>query len=60
MRVVSTSYMALVDKNRLKDKLSSNSSWLYFFMLEDENSYHATLDNGLEEIKFIVEKNLEI
>lgn len=58
MRVVSTSYMALVDKNRLKDKLSSNASWFNVFMIEDENSYHVTLDNGLEEIKFVVEKKL--
>lgn len=58
MRVVSTSYMALVDKNRLKDKLSNNASWFNVFMIEDENSYHVTLDNGLEEIKFVVGKKL--
>lgn len=58
MRVVSTSYMALVDKNRLKDKLSRNASWFNVFMLEDENSYHVTLDNGIEEIKFVVGKKL--
>lgn len=58
MRVVSTAYMALVDKNRLKDKLSENASWFNVFMLEDEKSYHVTLDNGSEEIKFVVEKRL--
>ena len=32
MRVVSTSYMALVDKNRLNDKLSPNASCFNIFM----------------------------
>ena len=59
MRVVSTSYMALVDKNKLNDKLSSNASWFNVFMLEDDKSYHITLDNGNEEIKFVVSKKLK-
>ena len=58
MRVVSTSYMALVDKNRLKDKLSDNASWFNVFVLEDDKSYHVSLDNGNEEIKFVVSKTL--
>jgi ADP-ribose pyrophosphatase YjhB (NUDIX family) len=58
MRVVATSYMALVDKNRLKDKLSPNASWFNVFMIEDEKSYHVTLNNGNEEIKFVVTKTL--
>ncbi len=58
MRVVSTSYMALVDKNRLNDKLCANASWFNVFMLEDDKSYHVTLDNGNEQIKFIVGKKL--
>lgn len=58
MRVVSTSYMALVDKNRLNDKLCTNASWFNVFILEDEKSYHVTLDNGNEQIKFIVGKKL--
>ena len=58
MRVVSTSYMALVDKNRLNDKLSANASWFNVFMLEDDKSYHVTLDNGIEQIRFVVGKKL--
>ncbi len=58
MRVISTSYMALVDKNRLMDKLSANASWFNVFMLEDEKAYNVTLDNGIEEIKFVVGKKL--
>lgn len=58
MRVISTSYMALVDKNRLRDKLSANASWFNVLMLEDEKSYNVTLDNGVDEIKFVVGKKL--
>lgn len=58
MRVVSTAYMALVDKNKLKDKLSDNASWFNVLMLEDDKAYHITLDNGTEEIKFVVSKTL--
>ncbi len=58
MRVISTSYMALVDKNRLRDNLSANASWFNVLMLEDEKSYNVTLDNGIEEIKFVVGKKL--
>ena len=58
MRVVSTAYMALVDKNKLNDKLAKNASWFNVFMLEDEKGYNVTLDNGMEEIKFVVLKTL--
>lgn len=58
MRVVSTSYMALVDKNRLTDTLSANASWFNVLILEDDKEYHVTLDNKKEEIKFVVTKKL--
>ena len=48
MRVISTAYMALVDKNRLKDHLSSNASWFQMTILEDEKEIQITFDNGLE------------
>lgn len=58
MRIVSTSYMALVDKNKLNDKLSPNASWFNIMLLEDENSIDVTLDNGTEEIRFTIKKTL--
>lgn len=58
MRVISTAYMALVDKNKLIDKLSPDASWFNVFMIEDDKSYHVTLENGIEEIKFVVGKKL--
>ena len=59
MRVVSSSYIVLIDKNRLNGKLPSNASWFDIHMLEDDKSYDVLLDNGLEQIKFKVGKTLK-
>jgi len=58
MRIVSTSYMALVDKNRLDDKLYEDASWFNIMVLEDEKTIDVTLDNGTEEIRFTIKKAL--
>lgn len=58
MRIVSTSYMALVDKNKLLDKLPPNASWFNVLVLEAEKEINITLDNGSEEIKLVIEKKL--
>ena len=50
MRVVSSSYIVLIDKNRLNGKLPSNASWFDIHMLEDDS---------LEQIKFKVGKTLK-
>ena len=59
MRIVSTSYMALVDRNKLLDKLSPNASWFNVIVSEDEEAINITLDNGNEEIKVVIEKKLK-
>lgn len=59
MRIVSTSYMALVDKNRLNDKLNNNASWFNIRVLEYNNIISVYLENGIEEIKFKVKKTLK-
>ena len=59
MRVVSTSYMALIDKNKLTDKIPKNASWFNIMVLEDEKFIDITLDNGIEEIKFKIKKTLK-
>ena len=59
MRVISTSYMALIDKNRLRDKISKNAAWFNVFVLEDKKEIHVTLDNGNETIKFKIKKTLK-
>lgn len=58
MRVVSTAYMALVDKNKLKVELTPTASWFNIHVLEDEKSYDVTLDNGNEQLYFKVGKKL--
>ncbi len=58
MRVISTSFLALVDKNKLRDTLSENASWFNVMILEDEKEIHITLDNGNEKISFIAVKKL--
>lgn len=58
-RVLSVTYMALVDKNKLDDTIYENASWFNVTSLEDNNSYHVTLDNGNETIKFVVKKTLK-
>ena len=58
-RVISTSYMALIDKNKLNEKLNKNASWFNITKLEDDKSIYITLDNGEEELKFTIKKELK-
>ncbi len=59
MRIISTSYMALIDKNRLIDKLHKNASWFNVSITEDNNIVDIYLENGIEEIKFKIKKTLK-
>lgn len=58
MRVVSTSYMSLIDKNLLTNKLSSNASWFNIEIKEDDKQFKVVLDNGEEKLLFEVKKEL--
>lgn len=59
MRIVSTSYMALVDKNRLKDNLISNACWFNIDRIEEnDKQYKVILDNNEEKIEFVINKKL--
>ncbi len=58
MRIVSTSYMSLIDKNLLNDKLSDNARWFNISINEDDNLFKVELDNQEEKIYFEVEKVL--
>ena len=59
MRIVSTSYMALVDKNRLNENISNNASWFDITFYEDkDNIVDIVLDNGNTTISFKIEKIL--
>lgn len=59
MRVVSTSYMALVDKNRLTEKLNDNVSWFNISYFEKNKEVVVVLDNGNEKIEFKIKKTLK-
>lgn len=59
MRIISTSYMALIDKNRLSDKVSDKASWFNVMVLEDKKFIDVILDNGNETIKFKIKKILK-
>ena len=59
MRVVSTSFVALIDKNNLKEKVE-NSSWFDIILIEDNNhDVKVELDNGSEKISFVIHKELK-
>ena len=58
-RVVSSSYMALVDKNRLSDSLNPNASWFNVALYDNGKDYiSVVLDNDDEIIKFKIKKVL--
>lgn len=58
-RVVSTAYVALVDKNKLTDKLNENALWFDIAEISyQDNIVNFTLNNKQETIKFSIKKNL--
>lgn len=58
MRVVSTAYLALIDKNMIKDNISKNASWFNISIAENKKEIKVTLDNETETLKFVVGKTL--
>lgn len=59
MRVISTTYMSLIDKNRLMNNLNSKSSWFDVVLYDEkDNIVTIVLDNGNETISFTIKKEL--
>lgn len=58
MRIISTSYMALIDKNQLSEEITKNASWFDLIFLEDEHRIHITLDNGITTLNVVIKKEL--
>ena len=58
MRIISTSYMALIDKNMLNDKITDNTCWFNVSYTEKDNIVTVYLDNGRETLKFKIKKTL--
>ena len=57
-RVVSVSYMALIDKNRLHQTIKNNSSWFNISYEEHNDLVDVVLDNGTDILKFTIRKKL--
>lgn len=58
-RVLSISYMALVDKDRLDDEIMEDASWFNISYEEKDNIVDVVLDNGKETLKFKIKKVLK-
>ena len=59
MRIVSTAYMALIDKNRLNTKLMENASWFNVSIKEENGIVTVILDNGKDILKTRIKKTLK-
>ena len=58
MRIVSTAFVALVDKNKLSDKIE-HASWFDITLWEEkDNMVDIVLDNGEDTISFKIKKEL--
>ena len=58
-RVVSTAYIALIDKNKLTEMINLNASWFDIVLLEEKNNIvDITLDNGKDTIHLSIKKEL--
>lgn len=58
-RVVSTAYIALIDKNKLTEMINPNASWFDIVLLEEKNNIvDITLDNGKDTIHLSIKKEL--
>lgn len=59
MRVVSTAYVALIDKNVLKEKIE-HASWFDIVKIKEKNNkIEVILDNQEEIISFVIRKELK-
>ena len=59
-RVVSTSYMALIDKNKLSEKLSEDAEWFDIKIIERADKLVSVkLENQKEKLEFVVKRKLK-
>ena len=58
-RVISCSYMALVDKTKIKEELKDKASWFDIRFHEEGNLIDIELNNGKEILRYQVEKKLK-
>ena len=58
MRIASVAYMALVDKDRLNDRLDDRASWFHLKTRESEDRMDVVMDNGEESLSVRLKKTL--
>ncbi len=58
MRIVSTAYMALIDKKSYNEKLKNNACWFNVSYEEVNNKTVVKLDNGIEVLTFKIGRKL--
>lgn len=58
-RTISTSYMALIDKNTIKENLNDEASWFNIKLHETDKQIDIVLTNDKEIIDFSIEKTLK-
>ena len=60
LRVVSCSFVALIDKNLLEEPINKNASWFDVTLLsEEDNVSTIVLDNGEETLKIEIDRELQ-
>ena len=60
MRIISTSYMSLIDKNMLTEHINKKASWFDITLYEEKNNIvSVVLDNGIDTISFKIKKELK-
>ena len=57
-RVISTAYMALIDKQKIDNKLSKDASWFNIHITEENNKVNVVLENDDDTIEFVIKKEL--
>lgn len=56
-RIISVSYMALIDRTLLKDTLNEEASWFDIDVIEGNGTYIVNLSNGEDSISYEVKRN---
>ena len=60
MRIVTSAYLSLIDKDRIDKELKNRSSWFDILdVIYDENKVRVYLSNGEEDISFELERKIK-
>ncbi|MDO5557743.1 MAG: NUDIX domain-containing protein [Clostridia bacterium] len=57
MRIISTAYMSLIDKNKIGCSLTKQAKWFDISMNEEKNKIELYLKNGDEVLKVVLKRN---